>query len=218
MPLRAHRGAELVNLIGEAKVRALEERLPLVEKQLEDMGVGWKSTDAQALRTALCVGPGCDGDGVGVGYAVDGEETAVLVAPAPRLAGATTFAAADQFDEAAALEANAEAEISTFRQLLDNIFSDVDLAMSAKLERVQATASDLAARLGKGAGEKALAAPAPPAAVATVAAARYVADLGLASGPALDAEAVEAVKALEGSPQPAAALVSELIRQGAVQG
>ena len=202
--MRDHKRALLVNLIGEAKVRALEERLPELEKRLEESGIGWKSADA--LRTALCVGPGCPDPS---GSKADGEETAVMVAPAPALGGAISFPDADQFDEAAALEANAEAEITTFRQLLDIIFSAPDLAMSAKLERIQATASDLAKRLGQGAGEKAE--PATPAAP-------YVADLGLASGPALDAEAVEAAKALEGSPQPAAALVFELIRQGPVQG
>lgn len=205
MPLRAHKRALLVNLIGEAKVRALEERLPELEKQLEESGIGWKSADA--LRAALCVGPG-----VGVGYAVDGEEAAVMVAPAPALGGATSFPDADQFDEAAALEANAEAEISTFRALLDNIFAEPDLAMSAKLERIQATASDLAKRLGKGAAEKALEPATPAAAV-------YAFDLGLTSGvKALDDESAEAVKSLQDGVHPAGRIVADLLTQGAVQG
>ena len=197
MPMKATKRAFLVRVLGEERTKALLAALPRMEAELEDAGIAWKSITAM-------------GEAMQAGKA----EEAVIAAPAPGLAGATSFQGADQFQQAADLESNAEAEISTFRSILDNIFADVDLEMAEKLARVEATASDLAKRLRKGGGEKSLE-PAPIG----IGAAVYVQDLGLASGvKALDAEAATAVKSLEGSPAPAAGIVSDLIRQGAING
>lgn len=208
--MKPEKHAFLVSVLGAERTKRLLDALPAMEKALMDAGIAWKQVadlELDALR-AVCSGPGC-----ATASKADGEEGVVIAAPG--LAGATTFAAADQFTEAAALEVAAEVEIETFRALLDNIFSDVDLAMGEKLERVQATASDLAERLGS-VGEKAVTtgqkdAARPPAA-------GYVDDLCAASGvKALDAETAQAVKSLQASPQPATGIVAALLAGGAIQ-
>lgn len=72
------------------------------------------------------------------------------------LAGATSFAEADSYEEANKVENHIREQEWLFRQITNNIFGDESLSLPQKLAKVKAAATELEGRLEKPADEKGL--------------------------------------------------------------
>lgn len=201
MPLRPEKRAFLVRVLGEARVKALEEGLPRAEKQLEAMGIGWK--EAASLKAAICPeGPDC-----ATGYATDLEEVVAVAVPA---GGPTSFEEVEAEDAAREEAAEARSLTATFDMLIGNIMNLPEADAAAKLKLLEQAMTELKARVVK-VGSKAL---------ASSPAARYVQDLvgGGTGAKDVDQATVQAeAKRLAESGAPAAAIVGDLLLHGAVR-
>ncbi len=202
MPMKPEKRAFLVRVLGEERVKSLEEALPLMEQRLMASGVGWASLDdAEELRAIVCPeGPDC-----ATGFA--DTVTEVVVVPA---GGPVTFEELEKEDAAREKGAEVRSLTATFEMLISNIMGLPVEDQAKKVKLLEKAVGELKSRISR-VGEKALGSGAGV----------YVADLvgGGSGAKSADQAAVEAeAKRLEESRAPAAALVSALMRGGAVPG
>ena len=190
MPFAEAKRKFLVNVLGEARVKALEEALPRMERELEERGVGWKA--ATSLQEVM------------IGYTDIEEEASVVVAVTP--VGPTTFQEVEKEDAAREKGAEVRSLTGTFEFLLTNIMALPVEDQAEKVRLLEKAMHDLTSRITE-VGSKA---------VGSSPAAQYVQDL---TGAKSDRGGTAvAVKELRERGEPAADLVADLISRGAVEG
>ena len=180
MPFGEAKRAFLIRVLGLERVKALEDMLPRMERELEARGIGFK--DADSLREVM------------IGY-TDDEPEVMVVAPT----GPTSFDEAEAADEAREEGAEVRSLTATFEMLVSNIMAPGEAEATEKVKLLAKALEELKSRVVK-VGSKALANPAAP----------YVALLA-GGGSAIKSTEVEELQG------PAASLVGQLLRYGAVQ-
>jgi hypothetical protein len=188
MPFGEAKRAFLVRVLGEERVARLEEDLPRAEKMLEEMGIAFK------------------------------DDGAIVGRP---LGGAVSFAQADAYTKASQAAQETLDLVDVFHIITSNVLTDDELKAADKPALLKAAATEFGARLS-GLGKKELEELTPRMVkvgegqkAGDFGGAKYVADLLAGSGvKSLNDEAAQEVEALRG---PAAGIVRDLLRQGAIQ-